>query len=481
MSHASNMLFLAIDQGGHASRAMLFNYEGDLVSQGYHEIETHVLPGNRVEHDAEEMIESVNKAIRHAVDAVDKAGDFTIASAGLATQRSSIVCWDRNTGEAISPVISWQDRRAAAWMESFSQYDAEIHKTTGLFTTAHYGVSKLKWCLENLAPVKEACRKKTLAWGPLASFIVFRLTQEHSMYADPANASRTLLWNMHSMNWDSALMRLFGLPEEPFPQCVPTRHDFGNISVGDDTVPLQIVTGDQSAALYAYGEPDLGAVYVNIGTGAFVQHVHKKSLDYAPRLLMSVASKIDDVVTYVLEGTVNGAGSAFVSVEQELGMDPYMAQEGLEDWLGECEEIPLYLNGVSGLGSPFWCADFKSRFVGAGDDREKIVAVAESILFLINVNLEEMARVCTIPSKLVVTGGLSKSAGLCQRLADLTQKTIVRPYDCEATARGTACLLKGEPYDWGKKEVVVEFLPEKNAALLQRFLMWKSEMNASLS
>ena len=469
-------LYLAIDQGGHASRAMMFDCNGELISQGLKEIETFCNPGNRVEHDPEELIESIQSAIAIATAPIIESGEYQITAAGLATQRSSIVCWDKKTGEHLSPVISWQDRRAAGWMDSFGQYDVEIHKTTGLFATAHYGVSKLKWCLENIPAVSEANNKKRLAWGPLVSYILFKLLDERPLLTDPANASRTLLWNIHTMDWDDNLMRLFGVPLEPFPDCVPTFYDYGHLNLGSQSVPLNVATGDQSAALYAYGIPDQDVVYINLGTGAFIQHVYKKNLDYVPRLLMSVVSHLEDAITYVLEGTVNGAGSAFVAVEEELGMNPVQAQRDLEPWLARNADVPLFLNGISGLGSPFWVADFQSRFDCDGEDWEKLVAVAESILFLIMVNLEEMQKICEFQPGLVVTGGLSKNSGICQRLSDLTQREVFRPDDCEATARGTAYLLLNQNVDWSIASDGRRFTPTDNPGFLQRYIRWKELM-----
>ena len=471
-------LYLAIDQGGHASRAMLFDSKGEIVSQGLKEIETFCNSGYRVEHDPDELIESIQSAIALAVEPIIESGEYKIVAAGLATQRSSIVCWDTKTGESLSPVISWQDRRAANWMQSFGRYDEEIHKTTGLFATAHYGVSKLKWCLENIPSVSEAKNKKRLAWGPLISYILFKMLDEQPLLTDPANASRTLLWNVHTMDWDKNLMNLFGLPSEPFPECVPTLYDYGHLQLGDQSVPLNVATGDQSAALYAYGLPDQDVVYINLGTGAFIQHVYKKSLDYVPRLLMSVVSHLEEAITYVLEGTVNGAGSAFVAVEAELGIDPLQAQRDLESLLSRNADVPLYLNGISGLGSPFWVADFYSRFDSDGEDWEKLVAVAESIIFLIMVNLEEMQKICDFPSGLLVTGGLSKNAGICQRLADISQRDVFRPDDCEATARGTAYLMMNQNVDWSIPDQGRRFTPQKNPGFSQRYLRWKELMLA---
>ena len=161
-------LYLTIDQGGHASRALLFNNKGEIISEAYEKISTYCKNENWVEHDAEELITSINDAITKVTTLFD-INKYQIDSAGLATQRSSIVCWDKTNGKPLSPVISWQDRRAASWVANFDTNGSTIHKITGLYITAHYGVSKLRWCLDNLSEVKQAYAEGRLAWGPLRS------------------------------------------------------------------------------------------------------------------------------------------------------------------------------------------------------------------------------------------------------------------------------------------------------------------------
>lgn len=468
-------LYLVIDQGGHASRALVFDDKGRVVGEGYEEIGTLRAGDDRVEHDPEEIVRSITGAIERAVRS-GRGLLHNIAVAGLATQRSSIVCWDRRNGKALSPIISWQDRRAAHWMRRYRKQAAKIHSLTGLFPSAHYGVSKLKWCLEHLAGVKEALENGCLAWGPMSSFLCHRLVTEHPLLADPANASRTLLWNMRTLNWDDYLLRLFDLPREPLPHCVATRYDFGSLDVLGVSIPLRIVNGDQSAALFAFGKPDPAAVYVNVGTGAFVQRTRQNTGASIPRLLTSVVLQDGGNVTYVLEGTVNGAGCALVQVARQLGLDPREVQEELPRWMDVTDALPLFLNGVSGLGAPFWVENFNSRFIGEGEGWERLVAVAESIVFLLQTNLEEMHKHCSVPERVVISGGLAIIDPLCQRLADLSAIPVYRPQQCEATARGTAHLLAGNSVDWRDSGSGMWFQPRNRSDLDDRYRLWQGYM-----
>ncbi|MFQ5935003.1 MAG: FGGY family carbohydrate kinase [Acidiferrobacterales bacterium] len=477
MTEASEPLFLAIDQGGHSSRALVFDQQGALVASAVQSCRVDHPRPHWVEQDADELATSVSHALAEICRALQDRARYIIA-AGLATQRSSIVCWDRNTGEALSPVISWQDTRAHDLLDKFAAHAPEIQRITGLRLTAHYGASKFKWCLENVPTVRAACEVGRLAWGPLASFLLHRLLAQRPFTADPANASRTLLWNLETRDWDPTLLALFALPREPLPECVPSRYPFGTLQLAGREVPLNLVTGDQSAALFAFGRPDPDVVYVNVGTGAFVQRLSAARPQSAQRFLASIVLDDGGDLTYALEGTVNGAASALRWLEREYGLHNVEAM--LPAWLGRRRSPPLFLNGVSGLGSPYWVADFRSRFVGAGEDWEKAVAVLESTVFLVYANMEAMADVASAPSKVHITGGLTRLDGLCQRLADLSGLQVYRPAQCEATARGTAYLAARCPSPWPEPGPGQWFEPKMNNALAGRYQAWCGAMQAAL-
>jgi glycerol kinase len=429
-----------------------------------------------VEQDPEELVASLQAVITKAITSLGaRAGQ--IRCAGIATQRSSMVCWDRQTGEALSPVISWQDRRAHAWLQPFSAQTRAVHQRTGLMLSAHYGASKMRWCLDQLPAVAIARREGRLAMGPLASFLLFRLLEERPLLADPANASRTLLWNLRTMDWDPWLLGLFGVPVETLPRCVPTQHVFGTLHANEHRIPLTIATGDQSAALFGLGAPSPDTVYVNIGTGAFMQRFFPQPPD-APGLLSGVVYRDADRTLYVLEGTVNGAGVALRWAEQEWGLKDVEAQ--LPVWLARSGDIPLFLNGIAGLGAPFWVADFPSHLIGDGEPWQKACAVVESIVFLLQANLETMQKMAPTPKRLLVTGGLALLDGLCQRLSDLSGLPVYRPAEHEATARGTAYLLAGFPKNWPEEKTGVSFGPVPNPGLEQRYKDWRAEMKRAL-
>lgn len=473
---APDPLHLCLDQGGHASRALVFDHRGVLQAGALREVAVREPQPGWVEQDPEELVASLKAVSAEAVVSLGARAGHIVA-AGIATQRASMVCWDSHTGAALSPVISWQDRRAHEWLRQFSAQTHEVHRRTGLMLSPHYGASKMRWCLDHLPAVAAARRAGRLAMGPLASFLLFRLLAEKPLLADPANAARTLLWNLRTMDWDPWLLELFGIPVETLPRCVSTRHAFGALRVNEHCLPLSIATGDQSAALFGLGMPSPDTVYVNIGTGAFIQRVFSQPPD-VPGLLSGVVYRDADRTLYVLEGTVNGAGAALKWAEREWGLKSIETQ--LPAWLACAGDIPLFLNGVAGLGAPFWAADFPSRLIGDGEPWQRACAVIESVAFLLQVNLEAVQKILPAPKRLFVTGGLARLDGLCQRLSDLSGLPLYRPAEHEATARGTAYLLAGFPADWPEQQPGDSFTPKPNPGLMRRYEAWRAAMQRAL-
>lgn len=469
---------LTIDQGGHASRAIVFDEQGRLIAQAEYAIATLTPRLDWVEHDAAAVVDSVYHAITDLLQQLGR-DSHRIRAAGLATQRASIVCWDRNSGRPLSPVLSWQDCRNRQWLTRFTHKQAWIHKKTGLKLSPHYGASKIRWCLDHLSPVQQALEEGCLAIGPLASYLLFRLLEQRPLLADPANASRTQLWHLGQQRWDKMLLTLYDIPEAILPHCCHSRHHFGDLDISGRKIPLILTTGDQSAALFAWGEPQPETAYINLGTGAFVQRITPTPL-HSDKLLTSVVYSSKQRRCYTLEGTLNGAARALQWFAQREGIDNL--EQRLPEWMEEIENPPLFLNGVAGLAAPDWVADFESRFIGKGTLPARAVAVAESIVFLLQRIMVESEHHLSAAKQLQISGGLASLSPLCQRLADLTGRPIYRPNTLEATARGLAYLITRQPEHWPiTKEKSTLFTPQTAPGLTERYCRWKAKLEQALS
>lgn len=467
-------LTLAIDQGTHASRALVIDDAGRIHAGGARDIGLARPQPDWAEQDGDEVIESIFEAVADALRALG-ARKGEIVRAGLSCQRSSAVCWDRATGKPLSPVFSWQDRRAHAWISSLEAAHGDaVHRKTGLYLSPHYGASKLRWALDHLPAVRAAREAGTLAWGPMESFLVFRLTKERSFCAEPQCAARTQLWNIHARDWDAELLALFGLPGGFLPASVPTIHAWGTLEAGGVSVPIAAVNGDQSAAVFAFGWPEEDCAYVNIGTSAFVQRALTRAPGHVPRSLTGIILADREHTLYTVEGNVNGAGTALEWLGRELGIGDLTAQ--LPGWLERPGEPPLFLNGIAGLGGPFWKADFQSRFAGEGAPWQKAVAVVESMAFLLQANIDHIGQHVAPARRMRVSGGVSRLDGLCRRLAAVSTLPVHRREDPEASARGIAYLAAGRPAGWNTAAPEDVFSPQPDAGLRKRYRRWRELM-----
>ncbi len=490
--------FLVIDQGSHASKALVYREDGELLAAAESAVETFQPKPGWVEHDAEALVGSVQAAICDALSEADLPTG-TLRSAGMATQRSTVVAWDAVTGQALSPALSWRDTRHAEWLAGLELDVSGVRRITGLVPSPHYGASKLRWCLDYLPDVADAWAQRRLRLGPLSSFLTTRLVSPppspaaaadsncfESPVVDPANASRTLLWDIGSRTWSPAMLEAVGIPKDVLPRPVPSRHDYGVIDAKGTRIPMTVCTGDQAAALFAAGPPDPDTVYVNLGTGAFIQRPGLTG-PAPPGLLRSVCWQSGKDVLEVVEGTVNGAGAALSWLAASIGITEQVLIQEAPGWLDTIADPPLFANGIGGLGSPFWLPDAPVMFDREASVAGQTVAVLESIVFLIQTNLERMGT----PTRIAVSGGLARLDGLCQRLADLALTPVMRLDDFEATARGVARLLADDfrtavaghdtlapPLgpDGSRASRAIVFDPRSGSGMRTRFTRWQAFM-----
>jgi glycerol kinase len=459
---------LVIDQGTLSTRALALNENGKVLTSASCDVSLQSRGLELVEQDANEILASVHEVVQTVLgnSLVRRLG---VSCAGLATQRSSVVAWDKRTGEPLAALLSWQDRRAAEWLSAFNTHADQIKEHTGLPLSPHYGASKLRWYLDHLPAVKQAMRQGSLAFGPLASFLLFHLLKDQPLLVDHANASRTQLWNLQSRDWDPWLLDLFGVPLEALPLSRPICHNYGFLSTAH--IPMTAVNGDQTSAIYSLGRPRRDTAIVNIGTGGFILIPTGAEIIRQPALLSGLARSTEDRSDYIIEGTVNGAGAALEWAAKKWDLPNITTQ--LSTWLLREDEPPLFINSIGGLGSPWWQAGPPPTLLGDGEPWQRAVAVAESIVFMLQANLKIMEEAGPAVSKLQVSGGLARFDGLCQRLASLTRLPVYRPAETEATCRGIAWLAAGSPSRWPKPGRGRVFKPQPNQALDKRYKQFR--------
>ena len=463
---------LVIDQGTHASRCMVFTADGQLLAQTRHPVTIYRQGDRIIEQNAEEILAS----IYYCIDQLQHQLDFSLVKrAALVTQRSTVVGWHRQSGKMLSPAISWQDTRAADKLLALSALSAEIKNISGLPLSAHYGASKMQWLIEHDENCREAYENENLVVAPLASYLVEQLTGITEATVDHVNAQRTQLLDIDQLDWSEQLLKHFKLQLHCLPRTQPCLSDYGQFR--HHPIQLKLVTGDQNAAVFAQ-PPNRHALLINVGTGGFVLKLTEQR-NNDPAMLDSIAVTDSDSIQYLQEGTVNGAGSALALLFNEIDEEHLFQQ--LPIWLQSISSPPVFINSVSGLGSPWWNNNISPHYLNADEDElnlpERAVAIIESIVFLLQCNIEELSD--TETKQINITGGLARLDGLCQKLADLSQLDVSRSDNEEASATGAAWLL-GDRQHWQQTERHENFTPEHNIGLQNRYRQFKQHLVSSI-
>lgn len=461
---------LAIDQGTHASRARLFDAAGRCVAAREASVTLQRPQPGHVEQDPGQLLASVREVVDSVLSSLSAGARRTVNCCGIATQRSTVVAW-RHDGTALSPALSWQDTRAAAQLEPLQAHAGRIRRISGLPLSAHYGASKLHWLLRSHGGREDLCL------GPLAAYLLYNLTGAADSCVDHSNAQRLQLLDIHTRQWSPALLEWFAVPATRLPACRPVMADYGRLD--GSGIPVTAVCGDQNAAWFGDGPAQADSALVNLGSGAFIL-APAAGADVEPALLTSIAASRDHDCSYLAEGTVNGAASALHWLEQQhTGAD---IRARLAAWLSQELSPPLFINGVGGLGSPWWEPRLQPAFhpdSKAHSPAARAVAVAESILFLLQDNLARMQAFTRI-ERLRVSGGLSHIDPLCQKLANLSGLPVIRGSHSEASARGVAWLAAGQPDDWPAADGAQLFQPRPDSGLSSRYRQFCEQLQLSL-
>jgi glycerol kinase len=431
---------LALDQGTTSSRAIVFDHDGAIKAVAQKEF-TQIFPtAGWVEHDPQEIWAS---QIGVAVEALGRAHvrPKDLAAIGITNQRETTIVWDRETGEPIHNAIVWQDRRTADYCQRLKADGAgeTIQAKTGLLIDAYFSASKIRWILDNVPGARARADAGKLAFGTVDSWLVWKLTNHTCHVTDVSNASRTMLFNIHTLAWDDELLRIFGIPASLLPDVRSSSEHYGNIStsLGIESVPIAGIAGDQQAALFGQMCRQPGMSKNTYGTGCFLlQNIGTTPTRSTQQLVTTVAWKIGDRTEYALEGSVFIGGAVVQWIRDGLGMIRTAPEiEALASSVPDNGGVYL-VPAFAGLGAPHW--DPYARGTTSGHIAR---AALESIAYQVADLLDAMAADAGIAlTELRVDGGAATNNMLMQFQADLLGVPVVRPAVTETTALGAAYL-----------------------------------------
>ncbi len=439
---------LAIDQGTTSSRAMIFNADCQTVSVAQQEFPQHFPNDGWVEHDPEDIWQSVLTVVREVLaKAALKATD--ILAIGITNQRETTVVWDAITGTAVYPAIVWQDRRTSAYCDQLQAagHETLISERTGLLIDPYFSATKLHWLLDNVAGVRERAEQGQLRFGTIDSFLLWRLTGGKVHRTDATNASRTMLFNIHQHQWDTDLLQLFDIPPSLLPEVLDNTAEFGHTctELFGASLPICAMAGDQQAALIGQACFTPGSVKSTYGTGCFmVMNTGSTPVKSAHRLLTTIGYRLNGKTTYALEGSIFVAGAAIQWLRDGLKLIRNAAEtEAMAEQVGDQSGVYL-VPAFTGLGAPYWDPEARGALFGLTRDTgiaEIVTAGLQSVCFQSRDLLEAMnADGAIATSALRVDGGMVVNNWLVQALANTLGVQVDRPLVTETTALGVACL-----------------------------------------
>jgi glycerol kinase len=458
-----NFYILSLDQGTTSSRAIVFDHSGMPVATAQKEFtQTFPRPG-WVEHDPEE-IWSTQSGV--AIEAITRAGidSSKIAGIGITNQRETTVVWNRNTGRPMYNAIVWQDRRTSELCDRIKNngFDKTILKKTGLIVDAYFSATKIKWILDNVAGARASADKGELAFGTIDTWLIWKLTSGKLHVTDVSNASRTMLCNIHTLEWDDELLEIFDIPRNMLPEIRSSSEVYGHASgIFPSPVPVAGTAGDQQAALFGQLCVSRGMVKNTYGTGCFmVMNTGTKPVVSSNRLLTTVAWKIGDRTEYALEGSIFIAGAVVQWLRDGAGFINQSADvEKLASQVPSSEGV-YFVPAFAGLGAPYWNQHTRGTITGLtrGSTAAHIARAAlDSIAFQTLDVLLAMQNDSGFDIKeLRVDGGATINNSLMQFQADILHVDVVRPKITETTALGAAYLAGLATGYWGDLDEITK-------------------------
>ena len=441
---------LALDQGTSSSRAIVFDRDGRICSVAQKEFTQHFPEPGLVEHNPLDIWSSEAAVIAEAITSMGING-LDIAAIGITNQRETTIVWDAETGEPVHNAIVWQDRRTSAYCDSLKDEGLTdfIRSKTGLIIDAYFSATKIRWILENVPGAREKAEAGKLRFGTVDTWLIWNLTRGECHVTDVSNASRTMLFNIHTLSWDPELLELFGIPASMMPAVKSSSEVYGytKTTLFAHEVPIAGIAGDQQAALFGQMCTTPGSVKNTYGTGCFLlMNTGQKPILSKNNLLTTVAWKIGDRVDYALEGSIFVGGSVVQWLRDSLGIIRSSSEvEALASTVEDNGGV-YFVPALTGLGAPYWDQYAHGTITGLtrGSTAAHIARAAlEGIAFQTYDIVSAMEKDAGVKlSELKVDGGASRNNLLMQFQSDILGTAVVRPEVTETTALG-ACYLAG--------------------------------------
>ena len=477
---------MALDQGTTSSRCILFDHAGNICASVQKEFRQIFPQPGWVEHDAVEIWDTTLEVSRAAMDKLGMTA-ADVAAIGITNQRETSVIWDKATGEPIANAIVWQCRRTAPIIDKLvaEGYGDMIREKTGLVPDAYFSGSKIKWLLDNVPGARERAERGELLFGTIDTWLIWKLTGGRVHVTDYPTASRTMLFTIHELCWDKALLELLDIPESLLPEVKPSSHVYGTteFELYGGEIPIAGAGGDQQCALFGQCCFEPGTMKNTYGTGCFMlMNTGREPVKSANGLVTSIAVGFEDHVEYALEGSIFVAGAAVQWLRDELGVISGAAEsqqyaEAVPDTAGGYV-VPAF----TGMGAPYWNQDARGAIVGItrGFSRAHLVrATLESLAYQTYDIARAMEQDSCIPIReLKVDGGACANNFLMQFQSDILGSRVVRPQCIETTALGAAYLaglavgywdsLEDVRRNWAEDKVFEPIMPaDRSEALLK--------------
>ncbi len=444
-------LILSIDQGTTGSTVLVFDERLQLRARGYREFAQHYPKPGWVEHDPEEIWTSVRGALTDALHASGAAVDATkIVAVGITNQRETTILWERATGRPIGNAIVWQDRRTAEMCQKLKAAGHEdmVRKATGLVLDPYFSGTKIAWLLDHTPGLRARAERGEICFGTVDSYLVWRLSGGAVHVTDVSNASRTLLFDLHSLSWSQALLDLFKVPRAMLPDVRASSEIYSqtkNVAGLPDGIPISGMAGDQQAALFGQACFEVGEAKCTYGTGAFLLlNTGEKPVPSQNGLVTTVAWKLGDQVSYALEGSTFIAGAMVQWLRDGLGIIQSASEiESLARSVPDAGGV-VVVPALAGLGAPHWRPDARGLITGLTRGTTK-AHLARAVLEGVALQIADLATAMQKDAGLTlrtlkVDGGAAANNLLMQFQADILGVTIVRPKLLETTALGAALL-----------------------------------------